>query len=74
MKNYRALILTGLFAAAFGFADAQTVSVVNTSLGNDLKRVFPELSVLHEGLSHQFVHIFETVEPVVGIQIDISLG
>lgn len=44
MKNYRALILTGLFAAAFGFADAQTVSVVNTSLGNDLKRVFPELS------------------------------
>ena len=44
MKNYRALILAGLFAAAFGAANAQTISVVNTSLGNDLRQVFPELS------------------------------
>ena len=44
MKNYRLFILSFFLIAGFGLARAQSASVVNTSLGNELKRIFPELS------------------------------
>jgi len=44
MKKKQALLMILLLCAGFGLAPLYSASVVNTSLGNALKRIFPELS------------------------------